>query len=128
MLLGQIIEVIAGLSYQKFVKEEILNLYHSHEGGNDQGSNKFKLRNNVMQEGAALNTMRQYGGNRSMHNIAAHGGWVASAVDLVRFASSFDIPRKCPFLSARYVNKLFAQHRFGDTGNLMNYGIIIIRI
>jgi N-acyl-D-amino-acid deacylase len=38
----------------------------------------------------------------------AHGGWVASAVDLVRFASAFDDPKRCPVLSPAGIRTMFS--------------------
>jgi N-acyl-D-amino-acid deacylase len=40
--------------------------------------------------------------------MEAHGGWIASAVDLVRFASAFDNPLKCKVLSAPAILRMFA--------------------
>jgi len=39
----------------------------------------------------------------------AHGGWLASAVDLVRFATAFDKPDACPVLSAAGIRTMFAR-------------------
>ena len=41
--------------------------------------------------------------------LDAHGGWIASAPDLVRFASAFDVPEQCPILTARGVHTMFAR-------------------
>jgi CubicO group peptidase (beta-lactamase class C family) len=40
----------------------------------------------------------QYGAE-NFEGFEAHGGWIASAPDLVRFASAFDRPASCPILS-----------------------------
>jgi N-acyl-D-amino-acid deacylase len=45
----------------------------------------------------------------------SHGGWIASAVDLVRFASSFDDPRHSKILSAKSIETIFARPP-GETG------------
>ena len=37
----------------------------------------------------------------------AHGGWIASAVDMVRFGAAFDKPEHCPILKADSVRLLF---------------------
>ena len=52
----------------------------------------------------------QYGG---MHVEAmdAHGGWIASAIDLVRFAREFDSPETCRFLTVRSIAATFARPR-----------------
>ena len=39
----------------------------------------------------------------------AHGGWIASAVDLVHFASAFDSPIQCKILNATSIDAMFAR-------------------
>jgi N-acyl-D-amino-acid deacylase len=39
----------------------------------------------------------------------AHGGWVASAPDLVRFACAFDVPAKSPLLQAQTIQIMFSR-------------------
>src|SRR5947208_3290442 len=38
----------------------------------------------------------------------AHGGWISSAPDLVRFGSAFDHPEKCKVLKADSIKTMFA--------------------
>jgi N-acyl-D-amino-acid deacylase len=38
----------------------------------------------------------------------ANGGWIASAVDLVRFACAFDDPKKCPVLNEASIETMLA--------------------
>ena len=45
-------------------------------------------------------------GRYNFVNMAPHGSWVASAVDLVKFASAFDDPAACPVLTASSVDSL----------------------
>src|SRR5690606_30194909 len=47
-----------------------------------------------------------YGGFH-LEAMDAHGGWIASAVDLVRFAVAFDRPDRCPLFSAEHVSTMF---------------------
>jgi CubicO group peptidase (beta-lactamase class C family) len=137
MLLGRIIETVAGVPYESFVQERLLEplgirrmrlgrtlLSNKLTGEVLYHSTNFGLHGNVVAEGAPENVMYQYGGYRSIENIAAHGGWVASAVDLVRYASSFDDPASCPILSASSVDKLFATHTYGNVaaGSTSHYG------
>lgn len=129
MLLGRIIETTAGIPYERFIQEQLLTplgirrmrlgrsllrrrlpdevLYHS---------SNYDLHENLAVPDGPQNAMLQYGGYRSIENTAAHGGWVASAVDLVRFASSFDDPATCPILSNSSVTRLFAEHPYGNEG------------
>ena len=39
----------------------------------------------------------------------ANGGWIASVVDLMRFAAAFDDPAQCPILSEESVKGMFAR-------------------
>jgi CubicO group peptidase (beta-lactamase class C family) len=44
----------------------------------------------------------------NLENMDSHGGWLASAPELVRFAAAFDDPQNCPILSAESVATMFA--------------------
>jgi N-acyl-D-amino-acid deacylase len=50
----------------------------------------------------------QYGGE-NLEAFEAHGGWIASAVDLVRFAAAFDDPASCPLLSAKSIGEMWSR-------------------
>jgi len=39
----------------------------------------------------------------------AHGGWIASAVDLARFACAFDAPAECPILSVESIRVMYGR-------------------
>jgi hypothetical protein len=39
----------------------------------------------------------------------ANGGWIASAVDLLRFTTSLDDPRQCPILSPKSLRTILAR-------------------
>jgi CubicO group peptidase (beta-lactamase class C family) len=45
----------------------------------------------------------------SLEAMDSHGGWIASASDLVRFASAFDDPERCKLLAAPEIAALFAR-------------------
>ena len=50
----------------------------------------------------------QYGAD-NLEAYEAHGGWIASAVDLVKFASAFDDPARCPVLGAKSIAAMWAR-------------------
>src|SRR5690606_2394703 len=50
---------------------------------------------------------RQYGG-ANLEGYEAHGGWIASAVDLVRFATAFNDPAKSPLLSKESIELMWS--------------------
>ncbi len=132
MLLGLIIEGVTGQPYEAYIQDTLFRplgiqrlrlgrtllrdrlpgevLYHN---GN-MSSNGHTLRRNVVLRDAPVNASSTYGGTRSLENLAAAGGWVGTAVDLVRFASAFDDPEHCPILSKQSVSTLFAPHAYGD--------------
>lgn len=45
----------------------------------------------------------------SLEAMDSHGAWLASAVDLVRFASAFDVPAECKILKAESIARMFAR-------------------
>jgi N-acyl-D-amino-acid deacylase len=49
-----------------------------------------------------------YGGE-NLDAFEAHGGWIASAIELVRFASAFDDPDRCPLLSPASIETMWAR-------------------
>jgi N-acyl-D-amino-acid deacylase len=108
-VLGRVIEKITGQTYEKFVQEKVLTpagikrmrIGASLEGkqapgevryytsGNDQTQNVFPVE--------PKQVPRPYGGFH-LEAMDAHGGWIASAVDLARFAAALDDPERSPLL------------------------------
>lgn len=43
-----------------------------------------------------------------LESMDSHGGWIASTVDMVRFAAAFDDSKQCPILNPRSVMTMFA--------------------
>ncbi len=54
-------------------------------------------------------------GTFHLEAMDAHGGWIASAPDLVRFACAFDDPESCPLLSPESIATMFARPE-GEAG------------
>jgi N-acyl-D-amino-acid deacylase len=48
-------------------------------------------------------------GAGNIEGYEAHGGWVASAIDLVRFASALDYGKKSPLLSAESIQEMWSR-------------------
>lgn len=85
-ILGRIIEKITGLLYETFVKDSILRpagVYDMQVGGNTLADRKP---NEVVYYGQ--NGQRPYAYNIS--RMDAHGGWIASATDLLRLLVRVD--------------------------------------
>ena len=47
-------------------------------------------------------------GVECIETMDANGGWIASAVDLVRFAAALDDPKRCPILSEESIGAMLA--------------------
>jgi hypothetical protein len=76
---------------------------------------------NVRQAGAPANVMAPYG-NFNVENMDSHGGWLASAVDLARFATAFDATGLYPVLTQATIDQIFAVPALGVSGDGSWYG------
>ncbi|MHB8863453.1 MAG: serine hydrolase domain-containing protein [Pirellulaceae bacterium] len=110
-LLGRVIEGVSGTDYETYVRREVLNPLgitrmrigktlpsgradgeaHYYEPGSPTGPV-------VVGENLGVLVPRPYGA-WYVEAMDAHGGWIASAVDLVRFASQLQHPRPSGILS-----------------------------
>ncbi len=124
-VLGRIIEKLSGKTYEQYVQDEILRplgitdmrigrtLPDQRAPGEvryyDPGKGK-----NVMTPGEDDEVPRPDGGFH-LEAMDSHGGWIASAVDLVRFACAFDDPESCPLLKPESIAEMFARPE-GEAG------------
>ncbi len=116
LLLGQVIEAVTGKPYEEVVRQKILNplgilrptLGHSLLTGRLGNEVKYHSQYNrpTVFNGSGLQTPAPYGGF-NLENMQSHGAWLSSAVDLVRFAASFDTPAASPILSAASISATF---------------------
>ncbi|TWT89441.1 serine hydrolase [Stieleria varia] len=118
-MLGQVIETLTGQKYEDYVKEHVL----APIGVTDMRIGKTHL------EGRAENEVRYYHSGtgesvfagsvneRVPHPYGAwyleamdsHGGWLATATDLAKFAMAFDDPDHCPLLKRSSIEKMYAR-------------------
>lgn len=108
-LLGRIIEKIAGHPYDRFVQEEILapigikrmRIGASLDGRQADGEVRYYMSTDATTASVFPSRVGQvpwpYGGFH-LEAMDAHGGWIASAVDLARFAAALDDPNRSPLL------------------------------
>ncbi|HOS94828.1 MAG TPA: serine hydrolase domain-containing protein [Armatimonadota bacterium] len=117
-LLGRVIERVSGHSYEEYVREEILGplgITRMRVGrtlleGRTDGEVRYYdpgIGDNVFTED--VDEVAAPYGTFCLEAMDAHGGWIASAVDLVRFACAFDHPERCPVLAPASVAELFAR-------------------
>lgn len=118
LLLGRVIEHVSGQPYEEYVKQEILaraDITQMRIGGTARedrapkevtyydGQNRTKTALFGPREGEQLPLPYA----RSIEIMDAHGGWIASAVDLVRFASALDVPHHGKILAPDTVRAMF---------------------
>lgn len=120
-ILGRVIEKVSGQAYEAYVDEHILaplkirslQIGHTLAAQRAHGEVKYYERNKpqapaVVGEKIGALVPVQYGG-WYLEAMDAHGGWIASAVDLVRFAAAFDKPGKCKILGENAITTMFAR-------------------
>jgi CubicO group peptidase (beta-lactamase class C family) len=108
-VLGRLIEKVTGQTYEQFVREKILapigvtrmRIGASLEGKQASGevryyANDTAMAPNVFPAGPP-EVPWPYGGFH-LEAMDAHGGWIASVIDLARFAAALDDPQQSPLL------------------------------
>lgn len=103
-LLGRVIEQKMGMSYENYIRQTILSplgitsmrIGHSKREDRVAGEVTYESKDN-----SAYGTF-------NLENMDAHGGWLASAPELVRFAAAFDDPCNCLILAAKSIETMFS--------------------
>lgn len=118
-VLGRVIEKVSGKGYEAFVRDQVLNplqMADTHLGKTLQrakGEVKYidlKGRTAPAVVGPKLGAPVPLPyGTWYLEAMDAHGGWLSSAPDLVRFAASFDRPSRSPILKADSIRTTFAR-------------------
>jgi N-acyl-D-amino-acid deacylase len=131
-LLGRVIEVVSGENYESYVKQNVfapLGITSARLGQTRFGEHSVErevryycpdLEPSVFAQNLGMLVPTPYGGFH-LEAMDAHGGWTASAVDLARFASAFDEPRKCKILNEESVARMFARPD-GPAGQVNSLG------
>jgi N-acyl-D-amino-acid deacylase len=118
-LLGRVIEKLSGQTYEEYVKEHVLapigvttmRIGCTHLSG--RCDNEVRYYDPGCGESCFAGDLGEqvpwaYGGWH-LEAMDSHGGWIASAVDLARFAACFDDPDNCPILSADSIETMYAR-------------------
>lgn len=118
-LLGRVIEKATGLSYEAAVQKHVLTpigvkhmqLGHTLTTAKNEVhyfDEKKRTANAVLGPDFGKAVPLPYGA-WYLEAMDAHGGWIASAPDLVRFASAFDQPKEAKILNADSIKTMFAR-------------------
>ncbi len=117
-VLGRIIESVTGHSYEHYVRDHVLSpigihnmqIGHTLPAGralpNEVKYYDGRTGPSVFHPHVGDNVPQPYGAWH-LEAMDSHGGWIASSVDLARFAAAFDQPQDCPLLSRESVETMF---------------------
>ncbi len=124
-VLGRLVETLSGLPYETYVRERILaplgvtRMVIGHTLREERSPGEVTYYDpgtggDVVGPEPAKQVPAPYG-TFYLEAMDAHGGWIASASDLVRFACAFDDPSHCPILKPETVASMFARPK-GSAG------------
>jgi N-acyl-D-amino-acid deacylase len=119
-LLGRVIEQASGQGYEEYVQANVLRPLGICRMRLGKTLPELRAPDEVTYYDACGHTGPAVVGNLGQETpvpygafyleaMDAHGGWIASAVDLVRFASAFDVPHACKILSPASIEMMFAR-------------------
>ncbi|HET6883349.1 MAG TPA: serine hydrolase domain-containing protein [Pirellulales bacterium] len=119
LVLGRIIEKVTGEKYEAHVKREVLEplgIRSARLGfalARRRANGEVKYYDSQHRTGPSLwpphqQVPVQYGVD-NLDGFEAHGGWIASAVDLVRFAAAFDKPEACRLLRPATIAEMWSR-------------------
>ena len=118
-LLGRVIEKVTAQPYEKFVRESILapagirrmrigaSLETGHADGEVRYYTQQESKTGSVFSGSKEQVPGPYGGF-FLEAMDSHGAWIASAVDLARFAAALDDPARSPLLKPETCAQLYA--------------------
>ena len=125
-LLGRIIEQVSGMPYDDYVSKAvfrplgiwgvILGRSLSENRAPGEVTYHSMYMDTTVMDTSGESVPQPYGAF-NLENMDAHGGWLTSAVDLVRFASTFDDPSSSPVLNQDSVDTLFGLPENIDPGD-----------
>lgn len=127
LILGEVVEKVTGLSYEDYVRFEILEplgIYDMHIGKNfydERFKNEVKYYENgnsgpvYAYDGSGEIVPQAYGGN-NIELLGPAGGWVASAVELMKFMVAIDGFPQQPDILSKETIELMTDHKMnGNT-------------
>jgi N-acyl-D-amino-acid deacylase len=115
-VLGRIIEAATGLAYEKYIREHVLaplGITRMRIGSSKE-SRAGEATYYTPKGGTTKSLFEDrevpwpYGGFY-LEAMDAHGGWVASAIDLARFAAALEDSGSCPLLQSSTLETMYAR-------------------
>lgn len=120
-VLGRVIEKVSGMSYEKYVRTQVLQPAGIHDMRIGRGRLSERFPQEVRYYDPENNTSRPVFSSdgtdpiptpyafASPQTMDAHGGWIASSVDMAYFMAKLDLPGERPLLSKASVFTMFAR-------------------
>jgi CubicO group peptidase (beta-lactamase class C family) len=121
LVLGRLIANLSGKTYEAYVREKVFAPLKVKAPRLGRALVEKRVRGEVLyydskgREGTCLYPPRrgkkvpQPDGADNFEAFEAHGGWIASAIDLVKFASAFDDPKKSSLLGEKTIQTMWAR-------------------
>lgn len=118
-LLGRLVERASGMGYEEYVRERVLapigvtsmRIGASRLEGRQPGEVRYydpSRSKSVFAKDLGELVPTPYGGWH-LEAMDAHGGWIASAVDLAKFCAAFDDPEHSPLLKAESIRRMYGR-------------------
>lgn len=118
-LLGRVIEAVTSQTYEQYVRKHVLRPLDIHTmrigktrlDGRQANEVRYYYPGrgpSVFYDNLADDVPWPYGGWH-LESMDSHGAWIASAVDLAKFAAAFDDPTNCKVLSEVSVRAMFSR-------------------
>jgi CubicO group peptidase (beta-lactamase class C family) len=133
-LLGRIIESVTGETYEGYVTKNVLKpmgvqgMRVGHTLLEERLPNEVRYYHaasgsSVFQSNLGESVPSPYGAWH-LESMDAHGGWIASATDLAKFGSAFDVPETCPILSPSMIAMMLNRSTpTSETENRRSYSL-----
>ena len=121
LLLGRLIEQFSGQAYEDYVKQHVLKpvgisrMQLGRAWVGDLQPDEVHYYDSGKRTQTAINGSKlgekvpQVYGPENLEGYEAHGGWIGSAVDLVRFASALDQPESSKLLKSDTIDEMWAR-------------------
>lgn len=129
LLVSRVIAAVAGTSYEDFVVSDVLGpvdvarMRAGRSLAQDQAGEvryESKYTATTVMDGSGTSVPYPYGGF-NLENQLGNGGWVASAVDLVRYCTIYDTPGAAGVLTPASIDEVMAVPETG--GGATHYGL-----
>jgi N-acyl-D-amino-acid deacylase len=116
-LLGRVIEKISGQDYPDYVKKKVLapigittmRIGATRLGGRAKNEVRYYqpgIGKSVFDADLDKEIPHPYGA-WNLESMDSHGAWIASTVDLAKFAAAFDDPDNCPILNRQSIELMY---------------------